>query len=89
MGGTTRTAAHNRLRDPTSGTRTAFPARLDAAPGHRFDKDEVAQLTRLLELVMNNAWDADVLCSRDGNARRLRAKISHDEWYQLLGFVTA
>jgi len=49
----------------------------------------VAQLTRLLELVMNNAWDADVLCSRDGNARRLRAKISHDEWYQLLGFVTA
>jgi len=59
------------------------------APGHRFDKDEVAQLTLLLELVMNNAWDADVLCSRDGNARRLRAKISHDEWYQLLGFVTA
>ena len=50
---------------------------------------QVAQLTRLLELVMNNAWDADVLCSRDGNARRLRAKISHDEWYQLLGFVTA
>jgi hypothetical protein len=58
---------------------------LKVAPGHRFAKDEVALLTQLLELVMKNAWDADILCSRDRNANQLRAKISHDEWYQLLG----
>jgi hypothetical protein len=58
---------------------------LDVAPGHRFDRDEVALLTQLLELVMKNAWDADILCSRDRSASQLRAKISHDEWYQLLG----
>jgi hypothetical protein len=58
---------------------------LDVAPGHRFDKSEVTLLAQLLELVMKNAWDADILCSRSGRANQLRARISHDEWYQVLG----
>ncbi len=55
------------------------------APGHLFDRNEAALLAQLLALVMRNAWDADVLCSHNGRADRVRAKISHDEWYQLLG----
>lgn len=58
---------------------------LDVAPGHRFDSSEVLLLTELLELIMKNAWDATILCSWNGRADRLRAVISHDEWYQLLG----
>lgn len=57
---------------------------LDTAPGHRFGRDEAARLTELLTLIMENAWDADVLCSRDGRADGVRARISHDEWYELL-----
>jgi hypothetical protein len=57
---------------------------LNVAPGHRFERSERALLSQLLELVMRNAWDADVLCARDGRADQLRAKISHDEWYQIL-----
>jgi hypothetical protein len=33
---------------------------------------------------MENAWDADILCSRDGRADKIRGHISHDEWYELL-----
>jgi hypothetical protein len=58
---------------------------LDVAPGHRFEHHEAALLIRLLELVMENAWDADILCSSDGRADRVRAEVSHDEWYQVLG----
>ena len=61
---------------------------VDVAPGHRFDYGELAPLARLLELVMKNAWDAEVLCSRGGRADQLRAKVSHDEWYQVLGSPT-
>ena len=57
---------------------------LDTAPGHRFDAEDVGLLVQLLELVMKNAWDADILCSQAGSADRVRAKISHDEWYQVL-----
>ena len=39
----------------------------------------------LLTLVMENAWDADVLCSVRGRADKVRARISHDEWFELLG----
>ena len=42
-------------------------------------------LAELLELIMQNASDADILCSRNGRADGLREMISHDEWYQLLG----
>jgi hypothetical protein len=58
---------------------------LGAAPGHRFGSGELALLAELLELIMTNAWDAHILCSRNGRADGLRAMISHDEWYQLLG----
>ena len=58
---------------------------IDVAPGHRFDYGERHLLAQLLELVMKNAWDADVFCARHGRADQIRAKISHDEWYQLMG----
>jgi hypothetical protein len=32
---------------------------------------------------MENAWDADILCSRGGKAGTRRGHISHDEWYEL------
>ena len=57
---------------------------LHTAPGHLFELTETALLTELIELVMKNAWDADVLCSRCGRADGLRAKISHDEWYEII-----
>jgi hypothetical protein len=56
---------------------------LDIAPGHLFEAGEVRLLTELLEFVMKNAWDADVLCSIKGRADQIRAKVSHDEWYQV------
>jgi len=58
---------------------------LHTAPGHLFELTETALLTELIELVMKNAWDAHVLCSRCGRADGLRAKISHDEWYEIIG----
>jgi len=33
---------------------------------------------------MENAWDADILCSREGRATGTRGRISHDEWYEIL-----
>ena len=56
---------------------------LHTAPGHLFHPSDAALLTELVELVMKNAWDAHVLCSRDSRAETLRAKISHDEWYEI------
>jgi hypothetical protein len=61
---------------------------VDKAPGHRFDYGEFEPLAQLLELVMKNAWDADILCSRGGRADHVGAKVSHDEWYQVLGSPT-
>ena len=58
---------------------------LRVAPGHLFNTGEVALLAELLELIMQNAWDADIFCSRQGRADGRRATISHDEWYQLFG----
>jgi len=58
---------------------------LNKAPGHRFTRAESLLLAELLKLIMENAWDAHVLCSRGGRADGLRGKISHDEWYELLG----
>jgi hypothetical protein len=58
---------------------------LETAPGHRFDRGETLLLAALLKLIMENAWDADVLCSVQGRADKVRATISHDEWFELLG----
>jgi hypothetical protein len=57
---------------------------LDKAPGHRFDRHERSLLVELITLIMENAWDADVLCCRQGRVQGSRAKISHDEWYQIV-----
>lgn len=56
---------------------------LEKAPGHLFERDEGQPLVELLTLVMQNAWDADVLCARAGRADRAFARISHDEWYEI------
>ena len=61
---------------------------IQVAPGHRFDAGETHLLAHLVALIMKNAWDADILCSQSGRADQLRAKISHDEWYQVLGSST-
>ena len=58
---------------------------LETAPGHRFDCGESLLLVALLTLIMENAWDADVLCSVRGRADKVRATISHDEWFELFG----
>jgi hypothetical protein len=58
---------------------------LKTAPGHLFNATEVPLLTNSVELVMTNAWDAHIICSRNGRADGLRAKISHDEWYEIIG----
>jgi hypothetical protein len=57
---------------------------LQVAPGHRFELAEQDLLTELVARIMENGWDADVLCSRSGRADRLRGKICHDEWYEIL-----
>lgn len=57
---------------------------LEQAPGHRFDSGESELLAELLTLIMENAWDADILCARSGRADGLRGRISHDEWYEVL-----
>jgi hypothetical protein len=60
---------------------------LKRAPGHRFGSSDSALLTHLVALIMENAWDADILCSLHGRADGLRGKISHDEWYELLAMA--
>ena len=66
---------------------------LDKAPGHRFERGEARELTELLTLVMENAWDADVLCALSGRISGVFGHISHDEWYEIResagGFPTA
>jgi hypothetical protein len=56
---------------------------LDTAPGHCFERGEDQLLVQLLTLIMQNAWDADVLCARAGRADEVFARISHDEWYEI------
>jgi hypothetical protein len=58
---------------------------LETAPGHQFDRGETLILAGLLKLIMENAWDADILCSVRGRADKVRGRISHDEWFELLG----
>jgi hypothetical protein len=58
---------------------------LNVAPGHLFAGNEGVVLTELLTLVMENAWDADVLPTSHGRATTLHGKISHDEWYEIRG----
>ena len=57
---------------------------IEVASGHRFDHDEADLLLQLLTMITQNAWDADILWSKDGRATGTRGKISHDEWYEVL-----
>ena len=57
---------------------------LAVVPGHRFAHEEGVLLAQLLTLIMENAWDAEVLCSRAGRADGARGRVSHDEWYEIL-----
>jgi hypothetical protein len=57
---------------------------LEVTPGHRLVRDEAVLLAQLVTLIMENAWDAEILCSRNGRATDTRGKISHDEWYEVL-----
>jgi hypothetical protein len=56
----------------------------NVAPGHHFDSTERELLIQLMTLIMENAWDANILCSYGGLADIVRAKISHDEWYEVM-----
>src|SRR2546426_10521717 len=57
---------------------------VETAPGHRFEPSDVSTLVQLLGIVMGNAWDVDILCSVGGVANKVRAHISHDEWFEVL-----
>ena len=56
---------------------------LEKAPGHRFDRGEENLLTELLTLVMQNAWDAEVVCAISGRMKGVFGRVSHDEWYEM------
>lgn len=58
---------------------------LYVAPAHRFEPHERDLLVELVTLVMENAWDADVLCVSDERADRILGRISHDEWFAIHG----
>jgi hypothetical protein len=58
---------------------------IEKAPGHRFKPDERTELVELVTLVMENAWDADLMCSVSGRADVMWAHVSHDEWFEILG----
>lgn len=60
---------------------------LEVAPGHRVGFEGAGDLVDLLQLVMENAWDADVLCSIGGKANKVRARVSHDGWFEVYGAV--
>jgi len=58
---------------------------LNTAPGHLFEQRERQLLEELLTFIMENAWDANILCSVGGRADKILGKISHDEWFEVFG----
>jgi hypothetical protein len=52
---------------------------LEKAPGHVFGLGETHMLTQFLRLVLENAWEAQVVFLLGGRAIA-RAHVSHDEW---------
>jgi len=54
-------------------------------PGTVLAAQKTPLLAELLTLIMENAWDADVLCSCGGRADLKRATISHDERFEVFG----
>jgi hypothetical protein len=61
---------------------------LNTAPGQLFEQHERQILEELLIFIMENAWDANILCSVVGRADKVFGKISHDELYEVFGEPT-
>jgi hypothetical protein len=55
---------------------------LDVAPGHLFNVSETPLLIRFLQLVLENAWEAQLVSLLQGQAMS-RACVSHDEWVEV------
>jgi hypothetical protein len=53
---------------------------LDKAPGHLFSRDQRPDLLRFLQLVLENAWEAQVLPVAGDRSNGRRAHVSHDEF---------
>ena len=56
---------------------------LNKAPGHLFDANESDSLATLMIKVMNNGWDAHILCLRSGRVDQVGAFITHDGFLDL------
>lgn len=56
---------------------------LEVAPGHLFAASETGLLKHFVRLVLENAWDAHVLASRDGKRIGTQVVVSHDEWVEI------
>jgi hypothetical protein len=55
---------------------------LDVAPGHLFEIGETHRLIRFLQLVLENAWEAQLVTVFQRKAVS-RVYISHDEWVEV------
>ena len=62
---------------------------LNETPGHLFKPRENQVLEQLLTIVMENGWDANILCSVDRRADKILGRISHDEWFEVFGEPTS
>ncbi len=58
---------------------------LEKAPGHLFSWSERSGLLRFLQLVLENAWDAEVLSVLHRRSNGKRAFASHDEFVDVFG----
>lgn len=56
---------------------------LDVAPGHLFAKPEEPALLRFLQIVLENAWDAEALPASGGRFNGRRLVVSHDEFVEV------
>ena len=55
---------------------------LEVAPGHLFYTGETGGFAEFLQLVLQNAWDAEALAVKSGKLSA-RVFVSHDEWVQV------
>jgi hypothetical protein len=55
---------------------------LEVAPGHLFDASETSLLIRFLQLILENAWEAQLVSLLQGQVMS-RTHISHDEWVEV------
>ena len=55
---------------------------VDVAPSHLFGASEAHLLRQFLQLVLENAWDAQCVAIRNGRAVAC-IDVSHDEWAEV------